>query len=63
MHWSRKRPNLNPVENVSGVLVKATHAKRKQFSDVGELEDCVMKEWASFTPIIFYDLNKSMAKR
>ena len=42
MEWPARSPDLNPIENLWGILAKEVYQDGRQFDRVSELRDCVM---------------------
>ena len=47
MTWPSKSPDLNPIENIWGLMTKNIYAHGKQYNTLKELEDAIIKEWYS----------------
>ena len=45
MHWPAKSPDLNPIENMWGVLARAVYRHERQFSSKGELITTILKAY------------------
>lgn len=43
--WPAKSPDLNPIENIWGILARAVYAAGKQYNTLDELELAVRKAW------------------
>lgn len=43
--WAAKSPDLNPMENVCGVLARSVCRDGKQYSTVEELKDALVECW------------------
>uniref|UniRef100_A0A8R1IAX8 Tc1-like transposase DDE domain-containing protein n=1 Tax=Caenorhabditis japonica TaxID=281687 RepID=A0A8R1IAX8_CAEJA len=56
-------PDLNPIENVWGLLARAVYRHGKQFQTVGELEDAVTEEWDKLQSSYLESLTQSMSNR
>lgn len=63
MEWPAKSPDLNPIENVWGVLARRVYANARQFSTVQELKARVVLEWSEIGPDLLNTLVLSMQKR
>lgn len=42
--WPSKSPDLNPIENVWGILSRRDYANRRQFSNVAVIKSAVVRE-------------------
>ena len=42
---SVRSPNLNPVKNFRGILVRRIYAEGKQYATVDELKSAITTEW------------------
>ncbi|KAF0766561.1 hypothetical protein AaE_002913, partial [Aphanomyces astaci] len=49
MAWPSKSPDLNPIENVWGVLARAVYANGHQFGSVADLKTKIALEWDRIT--------------
>uniref|UniRef100_A0A8R1HUF4 Tc1-like transposase DDE domain-containing protein n=1 Tax=Caenorhabditis japonica TaxID=281687 RepID=A0A8R1HUF4_CAEJA len=56
-------PDLNPIENVWGLLARAVYHHGKQFQTVGELNDAVADEWDKLQSSYLESLTQSMSNR
>ena len=63
MIWPARSPDLNPIENVWGLLARAVYGGCRQFRTVDELRAAVLEEWAKLDRRYLYALVKSMHKR
>lgn len=63
MEWPAKSPDLNPIENVWGALVRAVYASGRQFETREELILAIQRCWANLGADLIYNLLKSMPKR
>ena len=43
--WPSRSPDLNPIENLCGILARRSHGKRRQFNDTVELFDAIVDYW------------------
>lgn len=63
MEWPARSPDLNPIENLWGILARRVYANAKQFDTVVELTECILSEWDKIDRVTCYNLVKSMTKR
>jgi len=63
LDWAPKSPDLNPIENVWGVLAQKVYANARHFQTVAELQDCVQQEWGRISPCFLKILAESMPRR
>ena len=63
MSWPSRSPDLNPIENLWGILVRAVYAGGRQFSTVAELKAAIMIAWAEIDPNVLKKLAQSMKHR
>lgn len=61
--WPSKSPNLNPIENLSGVFARKVYGGGKQYSDKVELQQCVLDEWQKIELGLLKSLVASMQNR
>jgi len=61
--WPAKSPDLNPIENLWGVLARVVYANARQFSNVTELSECIMEAWDDISGSYLKKLVESMPKR
>ena len=45
LKWPARSPDLNPIENVRGLLAREVHPNGKQYFSVQELKDALNKAW------------------
>ncbi|KAF0704367.1 hypothetical protein AaE_014975 [Aphanomyces astaci] len=55
--------DLNPIENVWGVLARQVYLNGKQFVSVDDLKVAIKREWGKISQNYLQDLVKSMPKR
>ena len=63
MDWPPSSPDLNPIENVWGVLARRVYSIGKQYSTSAELKDAVVREWNSLPSSLFSNGVSSMNRR
>lgn len=47
--WPAKSPDLNPIENLWGILSRRVYMNCKHYNSVTELKEAIILEWASIT--------------
>lgn len=63
MEWPARSPDLNPMENLWGILVRRIYANNRQYQTVDELKEAILEAWNSIEPDILTNLVASMPKR
>lgn len=63
MEWPACSPDLNPIENIWGILVRRVYADNRQFSHVEELKTAILNEWNNLEAPLLKTLADSMKKR
>jgi len=63
LEWPAISPDLNPMENVWGILVRRLFADGKQYSTVKELEDRLCDEWEKLSKMKLNKLINSIPNR
>lgn len=61
--WPSRSPDLNPMENLWGILSRKVYANNKQFSSANELEVAIVKEWYNISITELNHLVTSMKNR
>lgn len=61
--WPACSPDLNPMENTWGILVRRVYADQRQFSAVEELKHAIIEEWGKLDSQLLKKLILSMSKR
>lgn len=61
--WPARSPDLNPVENIWGIIVRQIYANKKQYNSIAELKVAVSEAWENFEMEILKNLVGSMPKR
>jgi transposase len=46
MKWPSKSPDLNPIENLWGILVRRVYKNGRQYNSVSELKAAIRNEWS-----------------
>lgn len=63
MHWPAHSPDLNPIENVWGLLARRVYSGGRVFNTIEELKSSIIKEWENFETSTIETLFKSMPDR
>ena len=63
LDWPAKSPDLNPIENLWGVLVREVYKDGRQYDSVAELEKAVKLAWSRITVQLLKKLVNSMPQR
>lgn len=49
LNWPACSPDLNPIENIWGQIVRIIYAENKQYSTVAELKKAILAAWNSLS--------------
>lgn len=63
MKWPAYSPDLNPMENLWGILSRKVYANGKQFNDIETLQKAIIDSWEEIEVEMCQDLIKSMKNR
>ena len=63
MDWPAKSPDLNPIENLWGILARRVYAHQRQFQNLIELHEFVLTAWDEISPEELENLVDSMQRR
>lgn len=63
LDWPARSPDLNPVENLWGILVRRIYAEGRQYSTVNELKIAISDAWEEIEESIIKNLISSMPNR
>lgn len=63
MAWPAKSSDLNPIENIRGILCRRVCANKHHFSNATELESGISREWKNTDQNTFYNLVRSKTNR
>lgn len=63
LEWPPNSPDLNPIENLWGILTRAVFANGRQFESKDELKAEILKQWDLITAETLTNLTKSMPRR
>lgn len=61
--WPACSPDLNPMENIWGWLVRRVYANNKHYQSVAELRMAIVDEWTDLTPDFLENYVNSMPNR
>jgi transposase len=61
--WPSRSPDLNPIENVWGIMARRVYAEGKQYTSIHELKTAVERCWNSLTAQELSRLTDSMSDR
>lgn len=61
--WPPCSPDLNPVENLWGMIVRDVYAGNKQYDIVDELKNAITASWNSIAANVLKSLSESMKNR
>jgi len=63
MKWPAKSPDLNPIENLWGILIRRVYENGRQYSTVGGLKAAITNEWSKITSGTLRNLINSLPNR
>jgi hypothetical protein len=63
LNWPSRSPDLNPIDNLWGILVRRVYANGRQFNSVTELRAEIVNCWNSIADSELKNLVESMPKR
>ena len=63
LEWPANSQDLNPIENLWGILVRAVYSSGRQFSTKEELKDEILNQWDLITEDTLLSLVKSMPNK
>ena len=63
MEWPACSPDLNPIENIWGVLVRRVYANNRHLDTTDELKAAIIAEWNLLELSLLKKLVNSMKKR
>jgi transposase len=63
LQWASRSPDLNPIENVWGIMARRLYAGGKQYKDKNELRDAIFQVYEGLEPEILENLVNSMPNR
>jgi len=63
LEWPACSPDLNPIENIWGLLARRVYANNTQFESVESLKEEILAQWALLDINLLKNLINSMPKR
>ena len=63
MDWPACSPDLNPIENLWGILTRRVYGNNRQFDSVEELKLHIIREWQNLDQNLLNSLVESMPNR
>ena len=63
LDWPARSPDLNPVENLWGILVRRIYAEGKQYATVDEPKTAISDAWGNVEKSVLQHLVNSMGNR
>ena len=63
LDWPARSPDLNPMENLWGIMVHQVYGHGKQYANKEELEVAIRRAWDTLPIQTLRDLNNSMRDR
>jgi transposase len=63
MPWPALSPDLNPIENVWGMMTQQVYRNGTQYQSIHSLKQAILKAWDSIDPNILKKLSHGMKKR
>lgn len=63
LKWPARSPDLNPIENLWGILSRSVYKNSAQYENVGALKRAIRKAWAEIPLSVLQKLICSMKNR
>lgn len=63
LDWPARSPDLNPIENLWGIMTREVYAKGRQFRSVAELREAILRAWERIPLRTLRTLISSMKNR
>lgn len=63
LDWAARSPDLNPQENLWGILVRKVYTNGKQYSSITDLKAAIIREWNNIDDKVLKALVNSMPNR
>lgn len=63
LQWPACSPDLNPIENLWGIMARKVYENGRQFSNIADLKERIKKVWAEISMTTLQTLVQSMPRR
>ena len=63
LDWPSLSPDLNPMENLWGILARKVYNNNRQFQNLNDLKECILHSWSEIDETILKSLINSMPNR
>jgi hypothetical protein len=63
MSWPAMSPDLNPIENLWGIVARKVYANGRQFTTIKELKSAIVQAWDEMPQKVLESLVESMPSR
>lgn len=63
MDWPACSPDLNPIENVWGILARRVYKNSSVYENISQLKAAICREWTHLEPQLLINLTNSMKNR
>ena len=63
LEWPAYSPDMNPTENIFGILARRVYMNNRQYDDVDQLKSSIEKEWKALETEFLQKLVDSMPNR
>ena len=63
LDWPARSPDLNPIENLWGIMTRSVYARGRQYSNVNELRLAIQLAWNNISLETLRNLINSMKNR
>src|SRR5271156_1571265 len=63
LEWPSKSPDLNPIENLWGIMARQVYAHGRQYNTLSELKSAVISAWNKLSLVTLRNLISSMKNR
>lgn len=63
LDWPACSPDLNPIENLWGLLVRDVYRNNKQYSSINELKSAILRAWNRINLQTLQNLARSVPRR
>lgn len=63
LDWPACSPDLNPIENIWGIIVRQIYANGRQYTTLEELRGAIEAAWYNLDTVLLKNLTHSMPNR